>query len=240
MVYQQYILDSSTAADSNSPTFTMYGSPFIAKFKLLSAHVPCTFNSTGSQNNIVAIRENGTVRQVALPHGDFSAATFPGVLQTALGPGYTVTYDEAQRNIKITNDSVDFSILGLNGGTTAYAQLGAKRDGESSVGRVYQGGVSRLTGTQTLLLVCSELMTRDIFYASNTSMNVIAQVELDSPQGSYVYWTNPGTWVTMGANISYCKFRWLDASTMNDVDFRGAPFTIQLAILTDFDDTHMY
>jgi hypothetical protein len=240
MVYQQFIFDSSASADANSPTFNIFRSPYVAKFKILTAQVPTTFHSTGRQNNIVAIRENGTVRYVVLPYGDFTAVTFPGMLQTALGAGYTVTYDESQRNVKIENATVDFSILGLDGGSTAYSQLGAKRVGESPTSHTFQGGVSDFTGTSSLLLVSSELLTQDVIYCANASLNVIALVELHSPQGSYVHWENPANWLTMGANLSYCKFRFLDSKTLNEVDFRGAPFTIQLAVLTGEDDETLY
>jgi hypothetical protein len=240
MGYQQFIFDSSASADANSPTFNMFRAPYISKFKLLTAQVPTTFHSTGRQNNIVAIRENGTVRYVTLPYGDYSAASFPGMLAARLGSGYTVSYDESQRNIKIENGAVDFSILGLDGGTTAYSQLGWRRQGESPTARAFQGGVSDFSGTSSLLLVCSELITQDVMYAANPSLNVIALVELHSPQGSYVYWENPGNWLTMNSHISYCKFRFLDSKTLNEIDFRGAPFTIQLAVLTGEDDEYIY
>ena len=119
MVYQQLIFDSSASADTNSPTFNVFQSPYIAKFKLRTAQVPTTFQSTGRQNNVVAIRENGTVRYLTLPSGDYNATTFPPMLQTALGNGYTVSYDDIQRNVKIENPNVTFSILGLDGGTSA-------------------------------------------------------------------------------------------------------------------------
>lgn len=240
MVYQQLIFDSSASADTNSPTFNVFRSPYIAKFKLLTCQVPTTFQSTGRQNNIVAIRENGTVRYVTLPYGDYTAITFPPMLQEALGGAYSVTYDEIQRNVKIENPNVTFSILGLDGGTSAYAQLGWRRQGESPAGNTFQGGVSNFAGTSSLLLVCPELLTRDVMYAANPSLNVLGVVELHSPQGSYVYWENPGSWLTMGANVSYCNFRFLDSMTLNQIDFRGAPFIIQLAVLTGDDDETIY
>jgi hypothetical protein len=240
MVYNQIIFDSSASADMNSPTFNIFRSPYIAKFKLLTCQVPTTFQSTGRQNNVVAIRENGTVRYLTLPYGDYTAITFPPMLQEALGAGYTVTYDEIQRNVKITNPDVSFSILGLDGGTSAYAQLGWRRQGESPAGNTFQGGVSNFTGTSCLLLVCPELLTKDVLYAANPSLNVLGLVELQNPQGSYVYWENPGNWLSMGANISYAKFRFLDSMTLNEVDFRGAPFIIQLAVLTGDDDETLY
>lgn len=240
MVYQQWIFDSSASTDTNSPTFNVFRSPYIARFKLLTCQVPATFQSTANHNNRIAIREDGTVRTVLLPPGDYTPVSFPGVLQSALGQGYTVSYDESQRNVKISNATVNFSILGLDGGTTAYAQLGWKRQGESAAGHTFQGGVSNLTGPASLLLACPELLTRDITYAANPSLNVIGLVELNSPQGSYVHWENPGSWLTVGTNISYCKFRFLDSNTLQEIDFRGAPFVIQLAVLTDEDDGTLY
>lgn len=239
-MYQEIIFDSSVSPDTNSPTFNVFRSLYIAKFKLLTCQVPTTFQSTGRQNNVVAIREDGTVRYLTLPSGDYNATTFPPMLQTALGNGYTVTYDEIQRNVKIENPNITFSILGLDGGTSAYAQIGWRRVGESPAGKSFQGGISNFAGTSSLLLVCPELLTRDVMYAANPSLKVLGVVELTSPQGSYAYWENPGNWLTMGANISYCMFRFLDAMTLNEVDFRGAPFIIQIAILTGDDDETLY
>lgn len=236
MVFAQYLFDSNGTQDPNSPTFSVHRSPFVTRFKVLSAHVPVSFYTTGRQNNVVAIRENGTVRYISLPYGNYTSANFPQALQDALGGTYVVTYDEVQRNLKVTNPGVTFSILGLDGGTTAYSQLGSLRTGESATGNTFQGGVSNFTGTYSLLLVCSELMTRDVCYANNSAVNCIGLIEVDTQPGSILHWRNPGSYLEMGANLTTCKFRFLDSLTLNEVDLRGQGFSIQLGILTDLDD----
>ncbi|KAJ3049066.1 hypothetical protein HK097_009902 [Rhizophlyctis rosea] len=96
-----------------------------------------------------------------------------------------------------------------------------------------------MTGTQALLLVSSELFTRDLCFANLESVNCLAMIELDTPVGSYMYWKNPGGYLDSGVPMSYCRFRFLDSNSLNEVDFRGAGFTIQLAILTDDDDSEI-
>ena len=240
MVYAQYFFDSSRYPDTNSPLFLTPRNPHVAKFKLLSCSIPMSFYTTGRQNNVVAIREDGVVRRVTIPEGNYNSATFSPTLQTALGNGYTVTYDEIQRNFRIEHPSITFSILGLDCGTTAYEALGMRREGESFVGLSYQGGISNFTGTNSLLLVSSELITRDVLLAGNEGISCLALVELDGQPGSMVRYENVGGWVESGHSMSYLRFRWLDSKTMNEIDFRGAGWTIQLGILTDDDDVVSY
>ena len=240
MVYSLFVLDSSTADNPNAPTFTIARNPYVAKFKVVSCHLPSSFRTTGNHNNRIAIRENGVVRTVTIPPGDYSSATMPAAIKSALGGDYNVTYDETNRNIKITNPNVSFSILGLQGGTTAFAQLGNGRDMESNAGNTFQGNaVSNFTGPSSLLLVCNELLTRDMVLLNNQSLNAIALVDLTAPQGSYVHWKNSASFLDSGVSVGYCTFRFLDPQTLNQIDFRGLNFTIQLAVCSDDDDVTM-
>ncbi|KAJ3029265.1 hypothetical protein HDV00_009677 [Rhizophlyctis rosea] len=240
MVYTQYVLDSTTALDTNAPEWPVSQNPYVGRFKIISTHVPSSFHTTGTNNNTVAIRENGTVRYVTIPVGDWNAATFPPILQAALGGAYTVEYDEAQRNMVINNPNVNFSILGLAGGTTAYQILGKGRDNESMPSTSWQGqAVSNFSGPSSLLLTCNQLPTKDMVFVNNQSINAIALVDLTSPQGAYCHWRNPGSFLDMGTNLSYMKMRFLDPHTMQQIDFRGLGFTIQMATL-DEDDPVTY
>ena len=234
MVYQQIVF-SNTSTDS-SPMFTLGKSPYIAKAKILSAHIPLSFDTTGVQSNSVAIRENGVVRIVRIKPGFYNAQSFPAALQTALGTGYTVTYDEVKRNLKIDNPNVLFSILPLSGGTTAFAQLGKGRDNESLPSNSWQGeAVSNFVGTNSLLLVSSEIVSRD-FEIAGANVSALALIELDGPPGSYITWHNYGSWVDVGGHASFVRWRFLDSRTLQEVDFRGASWCVQLGIVTDEDD----
>ena len=64
-------------------------------------------------------------------------------------------------------------------------------------------------------------------FVNNQSIRCIALVDLNSPQGSYVHWRNPGSVLEMGYNLSYATFRFLDPQTLRQVDFRGASFSLQ-------------
>ena len=237
MVYSQLVFSNTTT--ESSPMFTM-GSKYVAKAKILKAHIPMSFDPTGSQSNSVAIRENGTVRIVQIKPGFYTAATFPAALQTALGGDYTVTYDEIKRNVVITNPNVSFSILPLSGGTTAFAQIGKGRDNESTAGNSWQGeAVSNFTGTNSLLLVCSELVSRE-FIVAGSNVAALALIELDAQPGSYMTWENNGDWLEVGSNLSFARFRWLDARTLQEIDFRGASWSLQIGILSDDDDQVTY
>ena len=238
MVYSHFIFDSTTAQDTNAPTFPLAQNPYVSRFKILSCHIPLTFRTTDTHNNQIAIRENGgDVRFVTIPVGDYTAASMPGVLKSVLGGTYDVVYDEVQRNLKITNPNVNFSILGLASGTTAFRILGKGRDNDSTAANSWQWtAISNFSGAHSLLLVCNELLTKDVTYVNNQTINCIGMVELNSPNGSYMHWRNAGSYLDMGTNLSYCKFRFLDPSTLREVDFRGAGFQIQMAILSDDDD----
>lgn len=238
MVYQQIVFDNSTS--ENSPTFNVNNAPFCAKAKLLSAHIPLSFDTTGPQNNTVAIRENGTVRLVTLKPGNYTAATFPQALKTALGGSYDVTYDELARNLKITNATVQFSILGLAGGTTAYQQLGKGRENESTPANSWQGtAVSNFTGTNSLLIVSSDLISPS-FQVAGQNVSALGMIEINGQPNSYFKWDSPGDWLTVDAYLSYVRFRFLDARTLHEVHFRGAAWSLQMAIVTDSDDVSTY
>ena len=241
-MYSLYVLDSTSADNTNAPTFPIASNPYVARFKVLSCHVPSSFRSTGTNNNQIAIREEGNgVRMVQIPVGDYNAASIVPALKSALGGTYDVVYDETQRNLKITNPNVPFSILGLQSGTTAYQLLGKGRDNESVSSNTFQGkAVSNFSGPSSLLLVCNELLTKDVIYVNNQSINLIGLVNLTSQHGSFIHWLNPGSYLEMGANLSYARFRFLDPSTLQEIDFRGLGFSLQLAVLSDLDDAVMY
>lgn len=238
-MYQQYLLDSGVGHDANFPTFLIPPSNF-AYFKIASATVPLSFYPTGSQNNQVAIRENGTVRLVTIPPGSYNAVTFPTVLQTALGGSYQVTYDNNQKNIKITNSS-NFSILDLSGGTTAFAALGmAKYGGESTPSQTFQAGASDFGGTRALLLVSQDLFSKDIIVGNLQSVNALALIDVSSPNDTVMQWENNGDYVTYGREINILRMHLIDSETLNRIDFRGRSFTVQISVLTDYADKEFY
>ncbi|KAJ3052674.1 hypothetical protein HK097_005877 [Rhizophlyctis rosea] len=197
--------------------------------------------ATGNHNNQIAIREGSAVRYVKIPVEDYNAQSLPGVLKTALGGDYDVVYDKAQRNIRISNPNVTFSILGLAGGTTASSILGKGRENESTPANSFQGnGISNFSGTSSLLLVCNKLLTQDVIFVNNQSVRCVALIDLNSPNGAYCHWRNPGGWLDMGANLSYATFRFLDPGTLQEIDFRGMGFTLQLGVMSDDDDAVMF
>lgn len=243
MVNTHYVFDSGYTDEPNSPTFITARTPFIARFKVFSVTVPLTFYTTGRQNKTVALREQNKpneIRYVTVPPGNYNAATFPVVLQTSLGGSYRVTYDETQRNLNIENPNVMCSVLGFTGGTTMFDQIGMTRTGESEVGYRFQGGVSNSNGTSSLLLVSGELSSRDLMVANNEAINALALIELCEQPQTFMKWENPGGYLVMGQNLKYIRFRFLDARTLRDIDFRGGCFTVQLGVLTDFDDPVSY
>ncbi len=238
MVYSQIVFNNTTA--ESSPVFTLSQSPYVARAKVLSGHIPVSFYTTGSQSNSVAIREDGVVRIVQIKSGFYNASTFPAALQSALGGGYVVVYDEVKRNLLITNPTINFSILPLTGGTTAFAQLGKGRDNESNPSHSWQGeAVSNFAGTNSLLLVSSELVSRE-FSVAGMNVAAIGLIELDAQPGAYAIWKNQGGWLDVGSNLSYVRWRFLDARTLQEVDFRGASWSLQLGVLSDDDDPVTY
>ena len=237
MVYSHYIFDSTTAQETNSPTFPIAENPYVSRFKILSCHIPLSFHMTDSHNNQIALWETGVLRIVTIPVGDYNAATMPGVLKSVLGGSYDVVYDETQRNLNTTNPDVQFSILRLSGGTTAFRILRKGRDNDSPLANLWQGNaISNFSGPHSLLLVCNKLLTKDVIFVNNQTINCLGMVEVKSPNGSYMHWRKPASFLDMGTNLSYCKFWFLDPSTLRVVDVRGASFQIQMATLSNDDD----
>lgn len=240
-MYIQYLLDSGAADDSNNPTFVIPPTQF-AYFKVNNVTLPLSFHPIGNQNNQVAISENGGVtRYVQIPAGNYTAVTFPPALQTALGGNYNVTYDVLQRNIKISNDSVSFSILDFSSGTTAFAALGMKKSAGPSVSsNTFQQGASDLGGTKSMFLVSQDLYSKDIIVGNAQSINALALIEVDSPGNSVLRWVNNGDYVTLGREMNTLRFSLIDSETLNRIDLRGRPFTVTLSVLSDYDDKEYY
>ncbi|KAJ3048810.1 hypothetical protein HK097_010191 [Rhizophlyctis rosea] len=114
MVYSQYLFDSGATNNPNNAEFFTPRNPFVARFRLFSCVIPLTVYTTAKQNDTLAIVENGVKRLVTVPPGNYNSSTFPAQLKNALGGSYLVFFDENQRNIRIENPNVTFSILGLD------------------------------------------------------------------------------------------------------------------------------
>lgn len=240
-MYIQYLLDSGAADDANFPTFVIPPTNF-AYFKINTITVPLSFHPTGTQNNQIALKEDGgATRYVTLPSGSYNAVTFPTALQTALGGSYVVTYDEIQRNIKITNNDLTFSILDLSGGTTAFAALGrTKYGGASPDSNVFQEGAVDFGGTRSMFLISQDLHSKDVVVGNSASVNALCLIEIDSPGNTVMRWVNNGDYLTLGREMNMLRFQLIDSATLNVINFRNRPFQITMSALTDWDDLENY
>jgi len=239
-MYTQYFLDSSATDTPNTPSFVIPPNQFVFA-KVDSVFLPLSFYPVGSHNNQIALKENGVLRFVAIPYGSYNAVNFPPALQTALGGDYTVTFDQLGKSITIENPNLNFSVLDSRGGSTGFALIGKDRlGGDSVAGHSFTGGAVDLQGTKSMFLVSPDLVTRSVVVGNMSSVNALALIDCDSPNGSYVKWVNQSGWLTFGTEISNLRFSLIDSETLQRINLRGRGFTVSLSVLSDVDDIEVY
>lgn len=240
MVYRDYNLFSNSSVSQKDVSFAIRGSPYVAAFKIHSCTIPLAFNTTDSSNNAVVFDRAGSTKIATIPKGNYTSATFPAALQTAMNDqstvkDFVVTFDEVTRKLTISAGSA-FTINGYSGGTTAYCQLGMGKYTPSQTGTAVTGGISDFTNTAPLLLTSTQLNSKDMVYAGDENVSVLCMIDVNSPQGSVAKWINHcGSYVAVGAELPSIDLRLLNAATLLPVDL-SQPFSVTLSILTDDDD----
>lgn len=240
-MYNQYVFDSSNAYDPSRPTFTLRSAPYIDRFKVLSVTLPLSFYSTGTHNNQIAFVEGDDTQPkfATVPPGFYNAATYPGKLQAAMNAvssnAYVVTYNEDGRSLVITGTD-PFCVEGGQAGTTAWQQIGVPRVGRSSKGNTVKLNIANFAGPSSVLLVSSQLQSRDLVFAGNEQIGLVASIDLTSPAASVIRHENLGSYLNFGANLSYVEFRLLDGGSLREIDLQNQPFSVVVASLSDPDD----
>ncbi|KAJ3028974.1 hypothetical protein HDV00_009895 [Rhizophlyctis rosea] len=244
MVYKQYSFYTGNAVDQKDVTFPIRGSPFVAAFKLREVTIPLAFNSTDSSNNTIVFERSGSVKSAQVPAGNYNAATYPPALQKAMNDAsavkdYTVTWDEVTRRLTISAGS-SFTIRNFSGGTTMWKQLGMSKYGQPISGSSVTMGIADFTSYAPLLLVSTRLNSKDMAYAADENINVLASIDANSAVGSVARWINHnGSYLNVGSNLPSLDLRLLNGSTLLPVDL-SQPYSLTLSILTDIDDSVMY
>jgi hypothetical protein len=243
MVYRQILLDSASSYDVSKPTFNLQSPFFVDRFKVLSAQIPNSFYSTGNTNNQIAFKEETTTYYAQLNPGFYNASSMPEEMARAMNAtpstnGYSVTYNEDTKSLTITGTNA-FTVLGNDQGTTAWNSIGARKVGVYPTGTSVTLGVADFTGISSLLLVSSQLISRDNMFLGNENISVLAYIPCSSHPGSVIQWTNPGSYLFYGSDLSYLELRLLDSATLREVDLNGNPFQVTLGVLTDNDDPVM-
>jgi len=237
-MYTQYVFDSASVDDYDSPTFILQ-SPHVENFKILSVQIPLTFYPVGNNNNVLVFKEGDTEKSVQIAHGSYNVDNFPQVLEDLLNGvsdnNYNVTYNPIRRNLSIVGDDA-FQIMGLDGGSSAFKLVGANRRGASASGTEFTGRVIDLTGASSLLLTSAQLMSLSFRWTGMSSANAIALIPITSPVGSVMNWENNGSYLSFGRSLSYVSFRLIDSATFAPITFNGASFQITMGITDDIDD----
>jgi hypothetical protein len=243
MVYKQILLDSSTAYDMDRPIFNLQSPFYVDRFKVLSAQIPSSFYSTGPNNNTVAFSANNQTYYAHLNPGFYNLSTMPTELARAMNAaynnGFSVSYDMNTRALTITGTS-SFKVLGGDQGTTAWDSIGAKKVGQSVAGTSVTLGVADFTGVSSLLLCSSQLISRDNLFLSAENLSVLAFIPVSSNPGSVIQWTNTGSWLYYGSDLSYLGLRLLDAATLKEISLNGNSFQVSIGLLTDEEDPVSY
>lgn len=243
MVYRQILLDSGSCYDPNKPTFNLQ-SPFkVDRFKVLSAQIPSSFYGTSNANNQIAFKIGTDTYYAQMKQGFWNVTTAPAEIKRALNTahdnGFNVVYDANTKSLTITGTAA-FTILGGDSGTSAWTQLGARKVGPSSTGTSVSLGVADFTGTSAILLVSSQLISRDNILLGGENISVLGYIPCNSQPGSVINWVNNGSYLYYGSDLSYIEIRLLDSSTYNALDLNNNSFQLTIACLTDEDDPVMY
>src|SRR5690606_19404920 len=189
MVFRSYLFDSGTSHNPSKPTFTFQRPPYVDRFKVLNAQIPSSFYSTGSHNNQVAFKEGENTYYATIPPGFYNSQTFPSGVQTAMNAarnnGYVVTYSDTTKGLTVKGTNA-FSILSGNGSSTAWKQMGISKGFNSSTGTTVNLNVADFTGCSSLLLVSSQLISRDNIYLGNENIAVLGMIPLTGPPASVI------------------------------------------------------
>jgi len=182
----------------------------------------------------------GSTKTATVPKGNYTAATFPAALQSALNDvsavkDYSVTFDEVTRRLTISAGST-FTIHPHNRGTTAYRQLGMNKYSSPITGASVTLGISDFTTTAPLLLTSTQLNSKDMVYIGDENINVLCMIDMNSPQGSVAKWVNySGAYLSCGAELPSVDLRLLNGATLLPLEL-SQPYSVTMSILTDEDD----
>ncbi|MCU1372712.1 MAG: hypothetical protein JWO77_3906 [Ilumatobacteraceae bacterium] len=239
MTWKNYLFDSSVAHDSSKPVFSMRNSGYIDRFKVLECMIPSSWYSTASNNNTVNVTVGGSIYNATIPSGNYTVSTFPAALQsaltTAVANGWTVTFNDVQRNLTITGTTA-FTFNNYTAGTSAFKQIGMEKNISTASGTTWTGSVIDLSGITSLLLTSTQLTSRDVTYSGYGQVSVLLKIDIAGPVGSYIQYRNPGSYVYMGSDLHYADFQLLDGSTLLPVNLNGKSFSLNIGICTDSDD----
>lgn len=239
MGYKQLHFFSGNSVDPLNVSFSIRGTPYVDRFKVLSVNIPLAYNTTDSSNNVIVFERSGSTKRASVPPGSYNAATFPAALQAALNDvstvkDFTVTFNEVTRALVIAA-STPFTIQPFQGGTTAYRQIGMNKFSPAGTGTSVTFGMCDFTNTSPLLLTSSTLVSKDMSYVNEENINVLAMVDTNAPQASVARWENTGGWVHAGQELSRVDFKFLNAATLLPIEL-SQPYSVTIGILTDQDD----
>ena len=206
--------------------------------------VTLAYNTTDASNNTIVFERNGSVKSTSIPRGNYTAATFPAALQTAMNnvstvKDFTVTFDETTRRLTIAAGS-PFTVHPFSQGTTMYRQLGLGKYSTPPSGSSVTLGISDFTNTALLLLTSTRLNSKDMAFAGEENINVLCMIDVSSPQGSVAKWVNwNGSYCSVGREVPSIDFRLLNGATLLPVEL-DQPYSVTFSILTDLDDSVVY
>ena len=134
MVYKEYSFYSGNSSNPDDPIFSLGSdATYVHRFKVLSALIPMSEQSTNAGNNTIAWMEGATLKTASVAVGNHTLTTWPSAMQTAMNSvssnNYVVTYDILTRTLKVQG-TTSFQILAGHSGTSAlrYTRLSGNRN----------------------------------------------------------------------------------------------------------------
>lgn len=240
-MYKELSFYSGNAINSDEPVFGLgHETCFVDRYKLISAYIPMSFQSTNTANNSVAWMEGATLKTTSIPQGQYNLTTFPLQLQTSMNSqssnNYVVTFDLTTRSLKIVGTSA-FQILPGNAGTSMYKQMGVSRYNSMTPATTQNLGVSDFTANAPIMLTTSALSSENAKMIGFSDSNCLAVIPAAAQPGSFLEYTGTGSWLEAGQELSIMNFRLIDASTGNVISLNGNGYCVTIGVLTDVDDT---
>lgn len=261
--YLEYEIDSlqagsnmggSAVTSRNWPLFKL-NRPLnnIAAVKVLACELPVSYYVFNSTNNTFQVEHPAsTFYTITIPVGNYTAATFPGVLETQLeaatGGNWTITIDAATQKLSVAHNNGNWRfIFGTStdtGATNPRLFMGynpGQNTFTAGTGATLAPYVINLSGPNYLLLnsnrlgpICDVYLPQTAVYAGNISP-VLAKIPVSENTGNVSYWTDPcpEKWFSIENlyNITDMDFyfTWPPSNTI--VDFNGAGFSLKLGLI---------
>jgi hypothetical protein len=186
LITKQIYFDSQNSQNGSldAPNFSLTDTYKIKGFRVNNICIPTSFSLVNSYNNTFKLITTAGANSVVLPQGNYTATTYNTALTTALPGGFTPTFNSITGKFTITG-SQTFSLNFV--GTNSHKFLGyPKNTITSSATSQTSSGVVNFSGTDYLLLVSTNLGSKDTGLAGFAGINCLTKVNNSVSAGNII------------------------------------------------------